>query len=64
MTEVGKFKGIVRCYMPELQARRKVEMQEAIAGIAELVKPIYETETQQPFDPNVEAFLVNYESED
>ena len=64
VTEVGKFKGIVRCYMPELAARRKEEMKEAIAGIAELVQPIYETQTQQAFDPNVAAFLANLESED
>ena len=63
VTEVGKFKGIVRCYMPELAARRKAEMKKAIAGIAELVKPIYETETQQAFDPYVEAFLAHYEDD-
>ena len=50
--------------MPELAARRKAEMQEAIAGIAELVKPIYETETQQALDPSVQTFLANYERED
>lgn len=50
--------------MPELAARRKAEMKEAIAGIAELAKPIYETETQRAFDPNVEAFLAHYEDED
>ena len=49
--------------MPELAARRKEEMKKAIASIAELVKPIYETETQQPFDTEVETFLAHYEDE-
>jgi hypothetical protein len=49
--------------MPELAARRKEEMKKAIASIAELVKPIYETETQQAFDQEVEAFLAHYEDE-
>lgn len=59
---VGEFKGFVRCYVPELAANRRKEMEKCVSEISSLVVPVYESATEKTFPEkyNFSKFVENY----